>query len=30
MNSNGDYVMVSCDGMAHCWDGHDSHLTLDH
>ena len=30
MDSHGNYVMVSCDGMAQCWDGHDIHLTFDH
>jgi hypothetical protein len=23
---NGQYIMVGCDGMPHCWDGHGTHL----
>lgn len=29
MDSHGNYIMASCDGMAHCWDGHDNVLHLD-
>ncbi|KAH3866832.1 hypothetical protein DPMN_029955, partial [Dreissena polymorpha] len=30
MDSHGHFVMASCDGMAHCWDGHSNQLTLEY
>lgn len=29
MNAAGHYVIMSCDGMSRCWDGHNNHLTLE-
>ncbi|XP_052820683.1 uncharacterized protein LOC128246493 [Mya arenaria] len=29
MDAHGQYVMAACDGLPRCWDGHDTHLTLD-
>ncbi|KAL4240644.1 hypothetical protein ACF0H5_001435 [Mactra antiquata] len=30
MNQNDEFIIDSCDGMSHCWDGHDNHLTMEY